>query len=80
LSTLTAIAVGWRASKAAARTRSRSRAEISVRLWLAKLFGALGTILGLGLVTAAAWLGVGMPLGLLVGGISFLVLEWRLAE
>jgi hypothetical protein len=72
--------VGWRASRAATKERARSRSEVKVRAWLTRLFAALGTVLGLGAITAAAWLGVGMPLGLLVAGLSFLILEWRLAE
>ena len=79
MTTLGAIAVGWRASKTAAKTRSKSRTELRVRVAVAKILAALGTVLGLACFVVAAWI-VAIPLGLLVLGVSLLVLEWRLTE
>jgi hypothetical protein len=82
LSTLGAIAVGFRAARQSSRTTAASRsgaATAGFRLALAKLIAALGSILGLGAIVAAAWL-VAVPLGLLAAGLAFFVLEWRLSE
>ena len=46
---------------------------------MARLFAALGTVLGLACFVVAAWI-VAIPLGLLVAGLSLFVLEWRLTE
>lgn len=46
--------------------------------WLRRARTALLTVSGLGLITAAAWT-VALPLGLLVGGISLLWLQYLTA-
>jgi hypothetical protein len=40
---------------------------------------AIGSILGLGCLVAAAWM-VAVPLGLVAASLAFFVLEWRLTE
>lgn len=82
MSTLGAIAVGFRAARQSSRTTAASRsgaATAGFRLALAKLIAALGSILGLGAIVAAAWL-VAVPLGLVAAGLAFFVLEWRLSD
>ena len=82
MSTLGAIAVGFRAARQSSRTTAASRsgaATVGFRLALAKLIAALGSILGLGAIVAAAWL-VAVPLGLVAAGLAFFVLEWRLSD
>jgi len=86
VSTIGALAVGFRAAREAKRrdrTERALRATANVRIGaatlLAKLAQATGSIVGLGCMTAAAWT-VALPLGLLAAGVSAFVLEWRLAE
>lgn len=84
MSTLAALATGVRAAR---QERSRWRsAHVGQRAatrrlsnFVSRLGAASGTILGFGFLTAAAWT-VALPLGLAAAGLSFLLLEWRLAE
>lgn len=81
MSTMEALAVGWRAARQAARARRDQRAGTRTRS--TRLAGALAehglTILGLGCFTAAAAM-VAVPLGLTVAGAAFFVLELRAGE
>jgi hypothetical protein len=83
VSTIGALAVGFRAARDAKRASrvgaSVASARVNAARIAARLSGAFGTIVGLGSITAAAWT-VALPLGLLVAGLSAFVLEWRLAE
>ena len=83
MSTIGALAVGFRAAreaKARDRTqRAAARARIGAATLAAKLSQATGSIIGLGCLTAAAW-SVALPLGLLAAGLSAFVLEWRMSE
>lgn len=82
MSTLGAIAVGFRAARQSSKVTAARRsgaATAGFRLALAKLIAALGTILGLTAIVAAAWL-VAVPLGLVAAGLAFFVLEWRLSD
>lgn len=90
MSTIGALAVGFRAARDAKRQdraqralRAASAASATVRVGMAtltaKLAQAAGSIIGLGCMTAAAWT-VALPLGLLAAGVSAFVLEWRMSE
>ena len=79
MTTLGAIAVGWKAARQAKTSTRSSRFEITAKALIVRIFAALGTVLGLACFVVAAWT-VAIPLGLLVAGLSLFVLEWRLTE
>ena len=82
MSTIGALAVGWRAARDAKRRANAGRTA-TVRVGAARIVsritGAAGSIIGLGALVAAAFT-VGVGVGLLAAGIGAFVLEWRLAE
>lgn len=83
MTTFGAIAVGFKAARAAKR-QSRIRlgtatVRVGVAKFASKIAQAFGSIAALGCLVAAAWT-VALPLGLLAAAVSLFVLEWRLAE
>lgn len=81
MSTMEALAVGWRAARQAARAGRERRAGTRART--TRLAGAVAehglAVLGLACFTAAAAM-VAVPLGLAVAGAAFFVLELRAGE
>lgn len=81
MSTMEALAVGWKAARQAARTRREARAGTRTRT--GRLAAGLVehglAVAGLACFTAAAAM-VAVPLGLAVAGLALFVLEWRAGE
>lgn len=75
MSTLQALVVGWRAARQATARPRGARAE-QARSIAATVGGHALTIAGLGCFTAAAAI-VAIPLGLVVAGAAFFILELR---
>lgn len=75
MSTMEALAVGWRAARDAKRARVRVRRRSSVA---AAILEHGLTVVGLSCFVAAAAL-VAIPVGLAVAGVAFLILEWKVS-
>lgn len=67
-STLTRVALALRAWSRTARGGALALIRVVLRVLLSTL--------GLALMVAAAWVGLGLWAGLLAGGVACLVLEW----
>lgn len=79
MSTLEALGVGLRAARAARREHRSARSIARARKLSDTAREHALSVAALGCITAAAWL-VAVPLGLLVAGVSFFVLELRVSS
>lgn len=80
MSTMEYLVTGWRAARAQARTRRMKRAGTRTRGRLVAAVADHGlTLAALTCFTTAAAL-IAIPLGLVVAGLGFLVLELRVSD
>jgi hypothetical protein len=78
MSVMGEISTGWKAARQATR-QHRAERRTRTRSWARMLAGHGLTIAGLACFTAAAAM-VAVPLGLVVAGAGFFVVEWRASE
>lgn len=80
MSTMEFLATGWRAARQASRAQRAARSGTRTRSRVLAAVAEHGlSVAGLGCFTVAAAM-VAVPLGLVVAGLSFFVLEWRVGE